>query len=123
MAERAEKNGLKLKNFADVQFAPDRPFAPNPAEKIENSQTFGYRLATVILVKIPKLFGFKAVYPTNDYPLAKHINWIGDYVRPIAAQEDVSAITEKMAVDPGYRGTNVPVVTASASPSGHPEEF
>ncbi len=123
MAERAEKNGLKLKNFADVQFAPDRPFAPNPAEKIENSQTLGYRLATVILVKIPKLFGFKAVYPTNDYPLAKHINWIGDYVRPIAAQEDVSAIIEKMAVDPGYRGTNVPVVTASVSPSGHPEEF
>ncbi len=45
MAERAAENGLKLLRFPDVKFSVDRPFSPDPAEKIQNSQTFGYRLA------------------------------------------------------------------------------
>jgi uncharacterized protein (DUF2235 family) len=123
MAARAEENWLKLKNLADVQFSLDRPFAADPTEKIENSQTLGYRLATALLVKVPRLFGLKSVYPTKDRPLAKHINWIGDYVRPIGAQEDVSAVTVKMGVDPGYSPTNIPVPIASVSPSGQPKEL
>jgi uncharacterized protein (DUF2235 family) len=121
MAERAEENGLKLKNLPEVQFAPDRSFAPDPTEKIENSQTLGYRIATVLLVKIPRLLGLKAVYPTKDHPLAKHINWIGDYVRPLGAQEDVGAVTEKMGLDPRYRPANIPAPIKSVSPSDKKE--
>jgi len=109
MAECAAKNGLKLKNFADVKFAPDRPFAPNPTEKIVDSQTWSYRLATTLMVKLPRRFGFKTVYPTEDQPLAEHIRWSGDYFRPIKSGEDASALDEKMGVDPGYRPMNAPV--------------
>jgi uncharacterized protein (DUF2235 family) len=121
MAARAEENGLKLKNLADVRFARDRPFAPDPTEKIEISQTWSYRLATTLLVKVPRLLGFKAVYPTKDQPLAEHIRWSGDYVRPIGAQEDVSAVTEKIGVDPDYCPTNVPAPIKSAAPSDKKE--
>ena len=123
MAARAEENGLRLKNFADVQFSRDRPFAPDPTEKIENSQTLGYRFATTLMVKVPRLFGLKSVYPNNDQPLVKHINWIGDYVRPIDAQDDVSVITEKMGVDPGYHPTNIPIPDASMSAFEQPKEL
>ncbi|HMK89214.1 MAG TPA: DUF2235 domain-containing protein [Methylocystis sp.] len=108
MAARAEENGLKLRNLADVQFAPDRPFAPDPAEPIANSQSLGYRLATALLVKAPGTFGLKPVYPKADQPLARHVDWLGDYVRPIAAHEDTSAVTEKMGVDQSYSPRNVP---------------
>jgi Uncharacterized alpha/beta hydrolase domain (DUF2235) len=107
MAARAEENGLKLRNLADVQFSPDRPFAPDLTEKIANSQSFGYRLLTTLLVKVPSLLGFKSVYPTQDQPLVEDIRWSGDYVRPIGSQEDVSAVTEKVGVDRDYHPTNV----------------
>jgi uncharacterized protein (DUF2235 family) len=121
MAARAEENGLNLKKLADVKFSPDRPFAPDPAEKIENSQSWSYRLATILLVKVPWLLGFKAVYPTTDQPLAEHIRWNGDYVRPIGVQDDVSAVTEKIGVDPEYRPTNVPAPIKSVAPSDQKE--
>jgi uncharacterized protein (DUF2235 family) len=107
MAARAEENGLKLNNLADVQFAPERPFAPDPTEKIENSQTLFYRLATACMVKLPSVLGLTSVYPTSDQPLAKHVRWSGEYVRPIGPQEDVTAVTEKMGVDGDYHPMSV----------------
>ncbi len=122
MAARAEENGLKLKNWEDVCLSRDRPFRPNLAEKIENSQTLGYRVATSLLVKLPSLFGLKSVYPTRDQYLAKNVDWLGDYVRPIRTQADVSAIIEKMRLDPDYRPRNIPIATASASSTESSEE-
>ncbi len=114
MADRAKENGLKLIDWKAVGFAPDRPFAPDPKEEIENSQTLGYRLATAWLVKLPTLFGLKSVYPTRDQLLARYVDWIGDYVRPIRTQADVSALMEKKKVDPDYNPRNVPLTPASA---------
>jgi uncharacterized protein (DUF2235 family) len=113
MAARAQENGLKLENLSEVRYAPDRPFAPDPSEPIENSQTLAYRLATILLVKIPGLLGHKSVYPDSDQPLAAHIDWRGDYVRPIGPSEDVSAVEEKIGVDPSYRPINCPGPTLS----------
>jgi Uncharacterized alpha/beta hydrolase domain (DUF2235) len=115
MAARAEENGLKVKNLAEVQFSLDRPFAPDPTEKIGNSQTWVYRLATALLVKAPSLLGLRSVYPKEDQPLAKHIRWTGGYVRPIGAQEDVSAVLEKMRDDSGYPPKFSPVQPVSTS--------
>jgi uncharacterized protein (DUF2235 family) len=103
MAERAEENGLKLKNFADVIFSVDRPFAPDPTEKIGESQSFGYRLATVLLVKIPHVLGLKSVYPLADQALAEHVTWTGDYIRPIGDSAEIDPVREKTEVDGAYR--------------------
>jgi uncharacterized protein (DUF2235 family) len=115
MAERAEENGLKLKDWSSVPFAPGRAFAPNPAEPIENSQTWGYQFFTALLVKLPGLLGLKSVYPEGDQPLAAHVDWRGDYIRPIGASADVSAVEAKLKVDPSYRPGNCPSEKISAA--------
>ena len=107
MAERAEENGLNLLDFADVKFSSDRPFAPNPDEKIENSQSLGYRLATTLLVKLPAALGLPSVYPKEDQRLAKHATWVGDYIRPIGANDDFAPVREKAEVDGSYRPTQL----------------
>lgn len=103
MAERAAENGLKLLKFADVKFSIDRPFSPDPTEKIQNSQTLGYKLATTLLVKLPAAFGLPSVYPKADQGLAKHASWGGDYIRPIGPDEDFAPVREKAEIDPSYR--------------------
>jgi uncharacterized protein (DUF2235 family) len=110
MAARAVENGLKLLNFADVKLSESRPFAPRPEEPIQNSQTLYYRILTALMVKLPATLGLKSVYPAEDQALARHIDWRGDYVRPIGAGEDVSALTEKAGVDSAYRPRNLPPV-------------
>jgi hypothetical protein len=112
MAERAAENGLKLLRFPDVKFSVDRPFSPDPTEKIQNSQTFGYRLATVLLVKLPATLGLPSVYPRADQSLARHVTWTGDYMRPIGATEDSAPVREKADVDASYRPTQQPPVAA-----------
>jgi len=112
MAERAAENGLKLLHFPDVKFSVDRPFGPNPAEKIENSQTFGYRLATVLLVKLPATLGLPSVYPQDDQSLAKRVTWSGDYIRPIDANEDFAPVREKGEVDGSYRPKQLASIVA-----------
>jgi uncharacterized protein (DUF2235 family) len=107
MAARAEQNGLKLTNLADAKFPSDRPFDPDPAQPIENSQNWLYRLATSLFVKAPDVFGIKSVYPTEDQPLAKHVRWPGDYIRPIDPQADVGPVREKKKIDPNYDPANV----------------
>jgi hypothetical protein len=103
MAERAAENGLKLLNFANVKLSFTRPFGPDPAEKIQNSQTFLYRLATVLLVKLPATLGLPSVYPLDDQRLAKFVTWSGDYIRPVDANEDFAPVREKAEIDPAYR--------------------
>lgn len=122
MAVRAEDNGLKLKGWGDARLSRDRPFRPDLAEKIENSQTLGYRVATALLVKLPSLVGLRSVYPTADQPLANHVDWLGNYVRPVKIEADVSAIIEKMKVDPDYRPRNVPIAPAPAASTQKAEE-
>jgi uncharacterized protein (DUF2235 family) len=121
MAERAADNGLKLLNFADVKLSFTRPFGPNPAEKIQNSQTFLYRLATVLLVKLPATLGLPSVYPLADQRLAKFVTWSGDYVRPIDPSEDFGPVKEKAEIDRAYRPKQLPPVVA-ATQNGKVEE-
>ncbi|TDX67440.1 uncharacterized protein (DUF2235 family) [Methylosinus sp. sav-2] len=108
MAERAADNGLKLLNFANVKLSFTRPFGPDPAEKIQNSQTFLYRLATVLLVKLPATLGLPSVYPLDDQRLAKYVTWSGDYIRPIDSGEDFGPVREKAEIDPAYRPKQLP---------------
>jgi hypothetical protein len=82
----------------------------------------GYRLATALLVKLPTLFGLKSVYPTRDQLLARYVDWIGDYLRPIRTQADVSALMEKQKVDPDYNPRNVPLAPTSASSPAQSKE-
>ena len=104
MAENARRNGLNIKPLEEVQLAPGRGFQKDLTEPAENSQTFYYQLAA-LLVKIPSLLGLPPVYPTADRPLTKHITWGGNYVRPIDAGEDMSLLDEKKAIDPNYKGS------------------
>jgi len=122
MATCAQQNGLAMQNFADVCLSETRPFGPDPAQPLEDSQTLGYRLATVLLVKIPALFGFKSVYPTSDQELAAHITWTGDYIRPIPRDADITAVTEKMGIDATYRPVNIEA-PAAAPPTASTREL
>ncbi len=82
MADCARRHGLT----ADLNRIDDldgRKFAPNPAQAIEKSQHWYYRLPTVAFVKLPSLIGIKPVYPKRDCELVKHITYLGDYNRPI----------------------------------------
>ncbi len=103
VADRARKNDLNLTPLKDVAFAPDRPFAKDYREPIHNSQTWYYQALTKFFVK-----KWGQVYPQRDRPLAQYIDDAGDYIRPIPADADVSALIEKKALDPDYRPTNAP---------------
>jgi hypothetical protein len=107
MAEYARKNGLNVKALDQVQFASDRAFNKDLTQPIGKSQTLYYQALTTLIVKLPSLIGLVPVYPGRDRPLAMHIIWTGNYIRPIGPDEDVRMIKEKKAVDPDYNPTNV----------------
>jgi uncharacterized protein (DUF2235 family) len=102
MAECARKNDLNLTPLERVVFSPDRPFKKDDRQPIHDSQTWYYKALTNFFVK-----RLSQVYPESDRPLIRHVDDEGNYIRPIGADEDVSAVVEKRKHDPGYHPANV----------------
>lgn len=99
MTDNAMKHGLGV----DLKRVPD--FCPSCNKPIADSQTFSYRLATVLLVKLPSYLGL--VYPSQNRPLVRHIKLNGDYVRPIPAKGDIHPqVMQKINEEPDYRPIN-----------------
>lgn len=76
MAHKAADQGLNLdlKRISNPQFHPDVREPPN------HSQTLWYRVATVLLVKLP---GCAGLVPKKYKDAIPNIQWNGDYIRPI----------------------------------------
>jgi len=98
---------LNLKPLDQIRFATDRDYKIDLTQPIEKNPQFYYQALTTLIVKLPGLIGLVPVYPRADRPLAKHITWGGNYIRPIGPDEDVSVLKEKTAVDPEYEPSNV----------------
>jgi uncharacterized protein (DUF2235 family) len=82
MAGRAARRGLCLNlGLVDDPKLSDPAAAPDPDKVPHRSQTFGYRLATLALVKLPAAVGIPL--PGIDPAEAARIAWNGDYRRPV----------------------------------------
>ena len=87
MVDKAKQHGLNLdlgkisKPVFEPAFAPDIKEIPN------DSQTFFYRLSSVLFVKLPGYLGLVPEKYKNTLP---DIQWNGDYIRPIPNQGSVT---------------------------------
>lgn len=81
MAERARRRGLNV----DLGLICSPPWRPNPSTRPEESQTLYYRLATVLLVKLPSVISTRLI-AEEDAPYVEDVRWNGDYIRPRSAQ-------------------------------------
>jgi len=122
MATRAVHHGLNV----DLEALSNPPYAADVKVEINNSQTFFYRTATFLFVKMPSSISIKLIFPKEDRAFVKHIQGNGDYVRPISYpgnigkavadypdlrsyQGDISdCAIEKLATDGNYTPGNVP---------------
>lgn len=118
MAQRANEQGLDIA-LDKTSFHPDLTVAP------ENSQTWFYRVLTIIFVKLPQAVRRNEADP--EAPLVDHVDWRGDYLRPVddagevgkavAAFPDLAGYKgdlspcaiEKLKIDPRYRPRNAPL--------------
>jgi uncharacterized protein (DUF2235 family) len=82
MAQKAIDHGLNL----DLKRISIPPFHKDIMEPIENSQTPIYRIATVLLVKLPACIG---LVPKRYKQAVPHITWNGDFIRPIPEKGEV----------------------------------
>jgi uncharacterized protein (DUF2235 family) len=109
MAERAREQGLGIDFDELPQVTLDRSdseFTRKLSAAPENSQTFYYRWATRVFVKWPA-FLWKVI-PFRDRDLVQYVQLNGDYIRPIANQDELHlTTTAKIDIDPGYRPPNV----------------
>lgn len=79
MAEKAKLHGLNV----DLGRISNPPFKPNPRAPQNDSQTLLYRIASVLLVKLPASLGLMNLVPDKYKDAVPHLRWNGDYVRPI----------------------------------------
>lgn len=86
MVERARScvtpGGRGLSFYWPKLLPPDTN--PGVLEPPARSQTLGYRLASVLLVKLPGIFGFAT---KSTRAVLSNLKWNGDYYRPIAAPQ------------------------------------
>lgn len=82
MADKATQHGLHLDlaKIANPSFQPDVMAHPS------NSQTLLYRAATVLLIKLP---GYLGLVPKKYHSALPHLQWNGDYIRPIPHTGDM----------------------------------
>jgi hypothetical protein len=102
MAEKATQHGLKL----DLKRISHPPVRPDMQETPQNSQTMGYRIASVLFVKLPACVG---LVPKKYKDASPHIQWNGDYLRPIPDQGSlhVSVINKIKQSGAQYQPPNV----------------
>lgn len=86
MAERAIRHGLNI----DLDLIASPPFRPSPGTEPDVSQTLGYQIMTALLVKLPSLVS-KRLIASGDADLVRHIDWKGDYNRPVGAPAKTTA--------------------------------
>jgi len=75
MADKAQKRGLCL----DLTYIDDPQVKPDPKDKMHNSQTWVYRFATLVFVKIPSIL--RIPLPKIDTKDVAQITCKGDFVR------------------------------------------
>jgi len=120
MASQATRHGLNL----DLKRIMNAPFSPNITETPSRSQTIGYRLLSVLLVKLPGCIG---LVPKKYKDALPNIQWNGDYLRPISGRGNVQpfignppskdpsqyqgslhrCVIDKINLPPHYRPSNV----------------
>jgi uncharacterized protein (DUF2235 family) len=81
MAERARRRGLNV----DLSIVSEPECRPDATAPIDKSQTFLYRLSTILFVKIPSLISMNLI-AKDDAPYVGNVQWNGDYIRPITPQ-------------------------------------
>lgn len=100
MAKRAGHHGLNL----DLNKVSDPDFMPDPMESVGDSQTFCYRVLTLLFVKLPSLFSRRLVFPKENRSLVGDIRLNGDYVRPIDNHGNVADAVAKYPNATAYSG-------------------
>ena len=87
MGDKARQHDLNLDlgKISKPVFEP--AFAPDIKETPNDSQTFFYRLISVLFVKLPGYLGLVPEKYKNTLP---DIQWNGDYIRPIPNQGSVA---------------------------------
>ena len=83
MADKAGKHGLSL----DLQKIANPAFAPDVKDSLNHSQTWFYRITSVLWVKLP---GYIGLIPEKYKSALSNIGWNGDYIRPIDNKGDVA---------------------------------
>lgn len=106
MADRAGLHGLKT-DLGRIDDLFHRKFQKDLTTKLESKQNIFYRLATAAMVKWPSFLSSNLVFPKDSRDLVEHVTPLGDYVRPIAADQDASLAREKKKVDPSYDPPNL----------------
>lgn len=84
MADKATACGLNL----DLAKITDPEFRPDWRETSKKSQTLFYRIPTILFIKLPGQLG---IVPSKYKDAVKHLNWLGDYTRPIEDKGDIDA--------------------------------
>ncbi len=99
MANKARQHGLHL----DLQKISHPRFQPNVQESPNNSQTTMYRVATVLLIKLPGYIGLAPKKYKNALP---NIQWNGNYIRPIPDKGNVGLFIGNPPSEPAsqYKG-------------------
>ncbi|QSA97799.1 DUF2235 domain-containing protein [Methylococcus sp. EFPC2] len=97
MAQKACARGLCL----DLNKVTNPAVNPNPHESQHDTLSIGYRLPTILLVKIPAVLGF--VLPKTTREELTRVGWAGNYRRAITAGAatgyQVESLTKCCAAD------------------------
>lgn len=78
MAEKATARGLRI----DLEKISIPPYKPDVSLPPSNSQTLGYRLATILFVRLPR-FVWRLLLPKEQASQLSFVTLGGDYLRPI----------------------------------------
>jgi len=86
MGERAKQRGLNV----DLDFAliSEPVYHPDVTQQIAKSQTFAYRLSTILFAKLPSLITKKFLSPEVAMEVEK-IRFNGDYIRRLDLRGEI----------------------------------
>lgn len=100
MADKATACGLNL----DLTRITNPKFQPDWRETPKKSQTFFYRILAILFIKLPGQLG---IVPSKYKDAVKHLNWLGDYIRPIDDKGNIDAFIGNPPSQPiqNYQGS------------------
>lgn len=99
MVAKATARGLNV-DLHQIDFPR---WQPDLSAEINNSQTFYYRLLTILFVKLPAPV-FRLFDKSKDTALVDHITFTGDYIRPVEGQGNISDAVKGFPKIDAYEG-------------------
>jgi uncharacterized protein (DUF2235 family) len=103
MAQKADEKGLAM-DFRHFEEVVCKAEDQGILEKIHDSQTLFYRLSSALFVKLPGTMG---MLPDMYKESLSHLQWNGDYIRPIGNPGNAAQViggTDTAAMIREYRG-------------------